>query len=119
MFDSRTSDFLFYINDLTENLQSNPKLFTDDTSLFALINDPKAIAKHLWEDSDKIKEWAFQWKMNFNPDPSKQAQEVIFNYKVKKVVLPPISFNNKPVQQVSSQKHLGVILGTSLIWWTH
>ena len=57
--------------------------------------------------------------MNFNPDPTKQEQEVIFIYKVKKVVLPPISFNNKPVQQVSLQKHLGVILGTSLIWWTH
>ena len=57
--------------------------------------------------------------MNFNPDPAKQEQEVIFIYKVKKVVLPPISFNNKPVQQVSLQKHLGVILGTSLIWWTH
>ena len=53
--------------------------------------------------------------MNFNPDPSKQEQEVIFIYKVKKVVLPPISFNNKLVQQVSLQKHLGVILGTSLI----
>ena len=26
--------FLIYINDLTENLHSNPKLFLDDTSLF-------------------------------------------------------------------------------------
>ena len=57
--------------------------------------------------------------MSFNPDPFKQAQEVIFTCKVKTVVRPPISFNNKPVQQVSSQKHLGVILDTSLTFDEH
>ena len=52
--------------------------------------------------------------MSFNPDRSKQAQEAIFTRKVKKFAHPPIFFNNKPVQQVSSQKHLGLILDTSL-----
>ena len=52
--------------------------------------------------------------MKFNPDPSKQAQEVIFTRKVKKVVHPLIFFNNNSVQQVSSQKHLDFILDTSL-----
>ena len=78
-----------------------PKLFADDTSFFTSINDPNATAKQLCEDLDKIKEWTFQWKMNFNPDPSKQAQEVIFTRKVKKVLHPPILFNNNPVQQFS------------------
>ena len=111
--------FLIYINNLIENLQSNPKLFADNTSLFTLINDSNATAKQLCEDLDKIKEWAFQWKMSFNPDPSKQAQEVIFTRKVKKVVHPPILFYNKPVQQVSSQKHLGLIFDTSLTFDEH
>ena len=53
--------------------------------------------------------------MSFNPEPSKQAQEVIFTRKIKKFVHPPIFSNNKPVQQVSSQKHLGLILDQSLI----
>ena len=88
MFDSQTSAFY-------------PKLFADDTSFFTSINDPNATAKQLCEDLDKIKEWTFQWKMNFNPDPSKQAQEVIFTRKVKKVLHPPILFNNNPVQQFS------------------
>ena len=51
--------------------------------------------------------------MSFNSDLSKKAQ-VIFTREVKKAVHPPVFFNNKPVQQVSSQKHLGLILGTSL-----
>ena len=52
--------------------------------------------------------------MSFNPDPSKQAPEVVFTRKVKKVVHPPIFFNSKPVNQVSSQKHLALVLDTSL-----
>ena len=31
---------------------------------------------------NKIKNSAIQWKMNFNPDPSKQGQEVIFSRKL-------------------------------------
>ena len=57
--------------------------------------------------------------MSFNSDPSKQAQEVTFTCKVKKVVHPPIFFNNKPVQQVSSQKYLGLTVDTSLTFDKH
>ena len=37
----------------------------------------------------------FQWKSSFNPGPSKQAQEIIFTCKIKKVLHPPIFFNGK------------------------
>ena len=57
--------------------------------------------------------------MSFNPDPSKHAQEVIFTRKIKKVVHPQIFFNDKLFQQVSSQKHLGLILDTSLTFDEH
>ena len=58
-------------------------------------------------------------EMTFNPDPSKQAQEVIFTRKVKKVVHTPIFVNSKSVQQVSSQKHLSLIVDTSLTFDEH
>ena len=35
-----------------------------------------------------------EWKTNFNPDPTKQAQEVIFSRKVKEICHPPLVFNN-------------------------
>ena len=85
--DSWTFSFLICINDLTENLQSNPKFFADDNSLFAIINDTNATAKQLCEDLDKIKEWVFQWKMNFSLRPSKQAQDIVFACKIHKVFL--------------------------------
>ena len=55
--------FLIQINELADDLSSNVKLFADDT----LLND----------DLKKINKWAFQCKISFNPDSSKQAQEII------------------------------------------
>ena len=65
-------------------------------------------------DLSKISNWTFQWKMIFNPDPSKQVQEVIFSHKIQKSSHPSIYFNNKSVKQVPSQKHLGLILDNKL-----
>ena len=55
-------------------------------------------------------------EMNFNPDPTKQAQEVIFSRKAKEIYHSPLLFNNTVVSQSSSQKHLGVILDSKLIF---
>ena len=52
--------------------------------------------------------------MRFNPDPNKQAQEVIFSRKLKKVCHPPLRFDNNNVSQASSQKHLGLTLDNRL-----
>ena len=58
-------------------------------------------------------------KMSFNPDPSKQAQEVIFSRKTKKEYHPPLAFNNKNVSETNSQKHLGVVLDNRLSFEDH
>ena len=67
----------------------------------------------------KISNWAFQWKISFNPDPSKQAQEVIFCRKIQKTCHPSIYFNNKSVKQVPSQKHPRTILDTKVKFQEH
>ena len=86
--------FLIYINDLSEGLSSNGKLFADDTSLFSVIHDSNTSALELNSNLAKINTWGFQWKMSFNPDPKKQAQEVIFSWKSKAISHPPLVFNN-------------------------
>ena len=57
--------------------------------------------------------------MSFNPDPSKQAQEVIFSRKSKRSTHAPLAFNNKNVSQTFSQKHLGAILDFKLTFEEH
>ena len=46
--------FLISINDLSDNLISNPKLFADDTSLFSVVQDITLSAKNLNHDLKKI-----------------------------------------------------------------
>ena len=55
------------------------RLFADDTSLFSVVQNMTKSANELNNNLAKISTWVFQWKMNFNPDPNKQAQEVIFS----------------------------------------
>ena len=102
--------FLVYINDLSNGLKSNPKLFADDTSLFSVIHDVNSSQIDLNEDLDTVNNRAYQWKMSFNLDPSKKAQEVIFSRKVNNVLHPPLTFNNVDVGQISCQRHLGMFL---------
>ena len=95
--------FLIYINDLPDNLESLAKLFADDTSLFSTVRDPAKCAKVLNNDLLKVSNWAFKWKMIFNPDITKQAQEVIFSRK-SKTDHPAVYFNDAPVDISNTHK---------------
>ena len=106
--------FLIYINELLENLVSNLKLFADNTSLFSVIRNKQLSVQNLNEDLIKINHWTFQWKMSFNLDPNKQAQEVIFTRKFQESVYPPLRFNNIAVTQSTTQRHLGMLLDVKL-----
>ena len=65
-------------------------------------------------DLNKISKWAFQWKVLFNPDPSKQAIEICFSHKRENKNYPSLMFNDIKVQLATSQKHLGLILDSRL-----
>ena len=100
---------LVYINDLTENLHSNPKLFADDTSLFSIAADEALSNSSLNNDLNKVNHGAYKWKMSFNPDSTKPAHEVVFSRK-KNIHYPPILFNNLPVKPVQFHRHLELTL---------
>ena len=59
--------FLIYINDLGNNLSSTVKLSADDTSIFSIVLDIDLSSKQLNDDLKKVSDWAYQWKMSFNP----------------------------------------------------
>ena len=82
--------FLIYINDLTDGLRCNVKLFADDTSIFTVVHDPHTAALDINHDLNLIESWAHNWRMSFNPDPNKQAVEVTFSKKRIPINHPPI-----------------------------
>ena len=106
--------FLVYINNLERNIKSNVKCFADDTMLFSIVKDSEISANDLNHYLDVIHQWAHQWKLEFNPDPTKQATEVLFSCKTSNPNHPQIMFNGTVVAKTNEQKHLGLILDSSL-----
>ena len=84
-----------------------------------MVNDLPSSAATLRNDLTVISNWAFQWKMVFNPDMTRQAQEVIFRRKTKKLLHPCLSFNDSPSKNSISQKHLGLTLDVKLNFVDH
>ena len=100
-------------------MKSSVNFFADDTSLFSIVQDPQTSASDINHDLGLISNWAHQWKMCFNPDPTKPAEEVLFSQKIIKPVHPPIYFNGTEVKRVSEHKHLGLILDSKLTFVKH
>ena len=65
----------------------------------------------LSKNSQKILEWAYQWKMSFNPDISKHDKNIVFSGKSHKFTDPPVFSNKSPV---ASQKYIVVPLEEKL-----
>ena len=71
--------FLICINDLPLGFTADVKLFADNTSLFSVVNNASVSASSLNNDLVEIQDWAFNWKMWFNSDSTKQAKGVVFS----------------------------------------
>ena len=108
--------FLIYINDLERNIKSNIKFFDDDTMLISIVKSPVITAEDLNHDLAIIDH---QWKMEFNPDPTKQATEVLFSCKKVCPNHPQLIFNGSVVKKVNEQKHLGLIVDSGLSFKKH
>ena len=110
---------MVYTNDLPDNLESLAKSFSDDTSLFSTVYNPLLSAEVMNKDLIKIRKWTNQWKMSFNPDITKQAQEVIFSRKSKKTDHPTLHFSHAPIAYTNCHKHLGMYLDEKLNFLQH
>ena len=110
--------FLLYVNDLPDNLLCNPKLFADDVSLNEHVHDSTLSSERLTHDLREIEHWAFKWKMVFNPDPNKPANEVTFTNQAN-VDTPNLFYTGNLIQSVSHHKHLGLSLDNKLNFNQH
>ena len=66
------------------------------------------------DDLSKISQWAYKWKILFNPDASKLAQKIVFYSKKRKINHSDTYFHNMPLKRKNTQQHLGLYLDAKL-----
>ena len=137
--------FLTYINDIELGLQSTIRLFADDSAIYREINSVDD-AIILQQDLFKLQEWTHLWQMSFNvkkckalritrktknkvdftycmSTPSSQtdytpSSQVIHSAKESIHTITP-NENFTPLEEISQDKYLGVILDNKLSFNHH
>ena len=103
-----------YINDITESITSDIRLFADDCILYRSISSIGDCVA-LQHDIDTLLAWSNTWKMHFNPSKcqvmsvTRQRKRLPFVYRLGEVVLPC----------VASFTYLGVVISSDLRWNLH
>ena len=94
--------FLLYINDIVDDINSNIRLFADDTSLYIVVPDPITAAGIINTDITKISKWAKTWLVTFNP---LKTESLLISRKLHQQAHPPIFMQDQQVAEVTSHKH--------------
>ena len=88
--------------------------------LFTVVQEPSAAAEDMNHDLLRlISQWAYDWRMSFNPDPQKQAVQLLLSRKRHDIDHSVLLFNDVPVEKVNEHKHLGIILDSKLSFSAH
>ena len=106
--------FLVHINDISENITSDIRLFADDCVCYREINNKEDCNK-LQDDINRLGNWATSWGMRFQPIKcnmlrlSRKKRNIMFDYTLKDTKL----------EFLTSIKYLGVHITDDLHWGKH
>ena len=103
--------FLICINDITDDLATNPCIYTDDNTLLEVVSDPVISTDRLNNDLLKISEWSDGWLMTINPS---KTRSIVFSNKKVKHDHPSLSMMGCDIKEVDSHTHLGLNLQSNL-----
>ncbi len=101
--------FLVFINDCVRDLDCDVTLFADDIKIWKVVQNT-ADEEQLQDNLNRLEEWSKHWLMPFNV--SKCNFLKIGNCREPSPTV--YSLNGTPLQQVDSQKDLGVWITSSL-----
>ena len=106
--------FLFYINDIPDNITSTVRLFADYTIMYIALK-PKINTAALQEDLNTLDKWTQKWKMSFNLEKC----HVIPVTRNKTITKTQYILHGQPLQTVSQAKYLGLTITSDLRWNAH
>ena len=106
--------FLFYINDIAQNLHSKARLFADDTMIYLAVRN-EGDARLLQEDLDTLARWESTWMMEFHPDKC----EVISISRKRVPTTYQYTLHGQQLKHVDATKYLGVKITKDLRWDSH
>ena len=113
--------FLLYINDIFDCVHSKTfcHLYADDTVIIQSAKSAESLKTGLEMQLEYLSAWFYCNKLSVNTTKT----EVIFFGRKQKVSeckdMPPISFQNCPIETKSHVKYLGVIFDEGLTWEKH
>ena len=103
--------FLIYINDITEDISSQLRLFADDCLLYCAIkSEQDPILPQ--QDLDTLSQWAKVWQIRFNLSKcrcTRPHNPIIVNY----------SLHGSTLSVTHKHTYLGVMLDDHLSWSIH
>ena len=106
--------FLLYINDIVEKINTNIRLFADDTSLFTVIENQESI-QLLNEDLIEIAQWSDDWLIILN-----QTKTNSMTFTRKKVPnWDDAKFNNVVIKDNKTHTRLGITFFSDATWGDH
>ena len=106
--------FLLYINDLPQNIQSQVRLFADDTAVYLTVTSLED-ANILQSDLDTLEEWERTWDMEFNPGKC----QVLHITRSRQPLQSQYTLHGQVLESVDSAKYLGVNISQDLSWNHH
>ena len=103
--------FLCHINDLSDSVKSQVRLFADDCLIYRQIK-PQKDHQILQNDLKELEIWAAKWGMRFN---TKKCYILSIRQKSSHFY----QLDGEILQQVDSNPYLGLTISEDLQWKTH
>ena len=106
--------FLYYINDMPDNISSTVRLFADDTIMYLAIAK-QADTVNLQTDLDSLAEWEQNWQMQFHPGKC----QILSITRNRKVIEHDYLLHGHKLERVKQATYLGVTLTHDFKWNQH
>lgn len=101
---------------MTDDLESCPFIFADDTTLFEVVDNPNNSAQLLNKDLYKISQWSDQWLVTMNPS---KTRSMTFSNKRERVNHPVLSMGGCDIAEVNIHTHLDLVFQNNMSWNSH